>query len=80
MIVRSKKPSLAVKAPKPPPACGPLVTAKHPNRIAALRMRSEVVRADPPPIRQTMTGARKATAEEISECLRFASHHDPMIR
>jgi hypothetical protein len=42
-------------------------------------MRSEVVRADPPPIRQTMMGGRKATSEEISECLTFASHHDPMI-
>ena len=48
-------------------------------RIAALRMRSEVVRGDPAPFRQNMDGAGRATAAEIAECLKFASHADPMV-
>src|ERR1019366_5837521 len=79
-IVHTKKPPARVKARKLPPACGPFVTAQHPSRIAALRMRSEVIKDDPLPIRQTiMGGMRKATAEEIAECLSFVSHDDPMM-
>jgi hypothetical protein len=78
MIVRSKKPPARIKEPKLPPPCGRFVTAKHPNRIAALRMRAEVIKA--PPIRQTMAGARPATPDEIAECLRFAGQdHDPIM-
>lgn len=84
-IVYAKPPkrSRATKKLRPPPPCGVFVEARHPKQIAALRMRSEVlsevVRAEPVPIRRTIGGTRKATAEEIAECLSFARHDDPMM-
>ena len=56
-----------------------LVTARHPKHIEASRIRSEVMNADPSPIRRTIGGMRQATAEEIGECLSFAGHDEPMM-
>jgi hypothetical protein len=80
-IVHARPPARAKAAKKlrPPPACGFFVTAKHPKQIAALRMRSEVLKADPVPPRRSIGTLRKATAAEIQECLRFAGHADVMV-
>lgn len=69
----------AAKKLRPPPACSTFVTAKHPKQIAALRMRSEVLTADPLPIRRSVAGTRKASAAEIQECLAFAGYANPII-
>jgi len=84
-IVHARPPARAKAARKlrPPPECGTFVTARHPKQIAALRMRSEVlseaVKPDRAQLRRAIGHTRKATAAEISECLRFAGHHDPMM-
>jgi hypothetical protein len=76
MIVHPKPP----KKSRPPPACGAIVQARDPKRIATLRMRSEVMRADmPTPVRRDLGGVRKATADEMAECLRFAANHDRVM-
>jgi hypothetical protein len=64
---------------RPPLECGSSVTARPPKPVAALRVLSEVVRADPVPIRRDVAGLRQATAAEIQEYLTFAGYHDPMM-
>jgi len=80
-IVHARPPARAKAAKKlrPPPPCGLFVVAHPPKRAAALRTTSEVVRADPVPIRRSIGTSRKATAAEIAECLRFAGHTAPMV-
>ena len=54
---------------RPPPECGTVVVARPPERAAALRTASEVVRADQAPIQRDVAGLRKASTEEVAECL-----------
>jgi hypothetical protein len=83
-IVHAKPPKRVKPAKKlrPPPACGVFVHAKHPKEIVRLRIRSEVLyeAVKPEPVRRRSIGiARKATAEEVAECLRFIEHSEPVM-